>query len=82
MLDSDALQANYSGTEGLLSFLKRLASRNLFHYLPAYFTSGRDLPCDSLPTDSSFLGMTVRNSIFLKNCFCRAFIFRLEQAFS
>lgn len=69
MLDSDALQANYSGTEGLLSFLKRLASRNLFHYLPAYFTSGRDLPCDSLPTDSSFLGMTVRNSIFFEELF-------------
>lgn len=66
MLNSDALQATYSGTEGFMSFLTRLVSRNLFRYIPAYFTSWKDQTKDNLPEGRSSLEMIVRNSVFFE----------------
>ena len=65
-LKSDALTADYSGSEGFMSFLSRIASRNLFRYLPAWFTSYTDE--GSVPADDNraSLEMTVKNSVFFE----------------
>ena len=65
-LESDALTVDYSGSEGFMSFLSRVASRNLFRYLPAWFTTYKDdvsLPAFKNPAS---LKMTVRNSVFFE----------------
>lgn len=65
-LESDALAADYSGSEGFMSFLSRIASRNLFRYLPAWFTSYTDEgPVPDFDSPAS-LEMTVRNSVFFE----------------
>ena len=65
-LESDALSANYSGSEGFMSFLSRITSRNLFRYLPAWFTSYSDEASLPAANNPASLEMTVRNSVFFE----------------
>ena len=65
-LESDALTADYSGNEGFMSFLSRIASRNFFRYLPAWFTSYKDKGYLPAEDKQASLEMTVKNSVFFE----------------
>lgn len=63
-VDSEALKANYTGTDRLVTFLKRLADNNLFSYLPAYFNSGNQ--SRTWTQDTATLDLTIHNSAFFE----------------
>ena len=65
-IDSDALQAHYNGGDGVMGFLSRVASRNLFRYIPAYFTSRSNEEYEKSADRRAVLDMTVRNSVFFE----------------
>lgn len=66
LIDSDALQAHYAGSDGVMGFLTRIASRNLFRYIPAYFTSRPNEEYGKPAEGRAVLEMTVRNSVFFE----------------
>ncbi|OQC58360.1 MAG: hypothetical protein BWX52_00283 [Bacteroidetes bacterium ADurb.Bin013] len=69
VINSDALQAEYTGEEGFMGFVKRLVSRNLFRHVPSYFSSWTDYDPDSTVNGQAVFQMTVRNSVFFEEVF-------------
>lgn len=65
-LDSDALLAHYEGEDGVMAFIKRIAARNLFRHIPAYFTSPSDQKYGKPSDGRAVLEMTIRNSVFFE----------------